>query len=112
MTRRRAALESLDRDHASAAARTGMRGGWRLVGIDDIRIGIVVLRHWHGEQLASACDVVGAGRSGEQAVVADAVEAFGQDVDQETADELAGGKRHPLVSGPAVDAIILVAEGD
>jgi hypothetical protein len=36
-------------------------------------IDIVVLRHWHGEQLAGAGDVVGAGRSGEQAVVTDAV---------------------------------------
>jgi hypothetical protein len=87
-----------------------MRGGWRLVGIAGIRIGIVVLRH--ADELAGARDVVGAGGSGEQAVVADAVEAFGQDVAQETADELTGGKRHPLVSGAAVGAIVLVAEGD
>ena len=53
-----------------------MRGGWRLVGIDGIRIGIVVLRH--ADERAGARDVVGAGRSGEQAVVADAVEAFGR----------------------------------
>jgi hypothetical protein len=39
-------------------------------------------------------------------------DAFGQDVAQETADELTGGKRHPLVSGAAVGAIVLVAEGD
>ncbi len=63
-----------------------MRGGWRLVGTAGIRIGIVVLRH--ADELAGACDVVGAGGSGEQAVVADAVEAFGQDVDQEASDEL------------------------
>jgi hypothetical protein len=36
----------------------------------------VVLRHGHGEQLAGARDIVCAGRSGEQAVVADAVTAF------------------------------------
>ena len=79
MTRRGATLENLDSDHATAAARAGMRGGWRLVGIDGVSLGIVVLRHWHCEQLAGARDVVGAGRSGEQAVVADAVEAFGQE---------------------------------
>ena len=33
---------------------------------------------------------------GEQAVVADAVEAVGQDVDEEAADELVGGERHRL----------------
>ena len=49
MTRRGATLENLDSDHATAAARAGMRGGWRLVGIDGISLGIVVLRHGHGE---------------------------------------------------------------
>jgi hypothetical protein len=40
------------------------------------------------------------------------VEAFGQDVDEEAADELTGGKRHSLVSRAAVGAVILVPEGD
>src|SRR3977135_1688396 len=112
MTRRGATLENLDSDHATAAARAGMGGVWRLEGIDGVSLGIVVLRHWHGEQFAGARDVVGAGRSGEQAVVADAVEALGQDVDQEAADELIGGERHPLVSRAAVGAVVLVPEGD
>src|ERR1700676_4827105 len=112
MPRRGATLESLDSDHATAAARTGMRGGWRLVGIDGIRLGIVVLRHRHREELAGARNVGGAGRSGEQAIVADAVESFGQDVDEEAADELTGGERHLLVSGASVGAIIFVPEGD
>jgi hypothetical protein len=47
-----------------------------------------------GEQLTSACDVVGASAFGEQAVVADAMQAFWQHVDEEAADELVGGKRH------------------
>ena len=42
----------------------------------------------------------------------DAVEAFGQDVGQESAHELVGGKRHDLLSLGAVAAIILVAKGD
>src|SRR5258705_13905624 len=72
MTRRGAALENLDRDHAAAAARAEMRWSCRLVGIDRTRIGIVVLRHCEGEQLAGPRDVVGAGWSGEQAVGAGA----------------------------------------
>jgi hypothetical protein len=31
-----------------------MREDWRLVGIDGISLGIAVLRHWHGEELAGA----------------------------------------------------------
>src|SRR5712691_3619341 len=99
MTRCRAALESLDSDHSAAAAWTCMHEGRGLVAIGIRRLGLGV---WDGEQLAGARDVVGAGRSGEQAVVTDAVEAFGQDVDQEAADELIGSERHPLVSRAAV----------
>src|SRR2546425_9332985 len=97
MTRRGAALENLDRDHAAAAARAEMRWSCRLVGIDRTRIGIVVLRHCDGEQLAGPRDVVGAGRSGEQAVVADAVGAVRQHMEKEAAGELpGGGRREPL----------------
>jgi hypothetical protein len=39
----------------------------------------------------------------EQAVVADAVEAAGQYVDQKTPDKLGGGERHHLVSFAAFD---------
>ena len=67
---------------------------------------------WHGEQFAGARDVVGALAAGEQAVVADAVEAVGQHVDQEAADELAGGERHHLVALAALGAIVLPFEGD
>ena len=78
------AREDLDDDHATAAA-----GTTGLVGIDDVGIGLAV-RFCSGEQLARACDVVGARTAGEQAVVADAVEAVRQDVGQESADELEG----------------------
>ena len=49
---------------------------------------------------------------GEQAVVADAVEALGQHVQEEPADELVGGERHRLPAFGSVDAIVLPAEGD
>ena len=47
---------------------------------------------------------------GEKAEVADAVEAVGQGVQQEAADELVGVERHDL--GLAVMAIVLPAEAD
>jgi len=49
---------------------------------------------------------------GEQAVVADAVQAFWQHVDEEAADELVCGERHALVSIAALDPVILPLEGD
>src|SRR5918994_4381565 len=94
MTRRRAARESLDDNHAAAAARTGMREGRRLVGIGGISIGRLALRLWHGEQLARPRDVVGAGGLGEQPVMADAMEALRQDVAEEAADELVRCEGH------------------
>ena len=78
------ALEDLDDDHATAAAWTT-----RFVEIDG-GCGRLAFRFCNGEQLAGACDVVGASAFGKQAVVADAVEAGWQHVDEEAADELAG----------------------
>ena len=47
---------------------------------------------------------------GEEAVVANAMEAVRQGVQQEAADELVGGKRHDL--GPAMMSIVPPLEGD
>ena len=49
---------------------------------------------------------------GEQPVVADAMEALRQDVDEEAADELTGCEGDDFVSRAAISAIILVPEGD
>ena len=57
----------------------------RLVGV----AGLALCRR-DAEELAGAGDVVGAPGVGKQAVVADAVEAAGQDVDEKAADELVG----------------------
>jgi len=46
-----------------------------------------------GDQLLGARDIGFAGGAGEQPVVADAVKSPGQDVKQETSDELVCGKR-------------------
>ena len=112
MPGRGAALEDLDDHHASAAAWTRAREGGRLVAIIIIGIGSLALGLLATEQLAGACDVVGAGGLGEQAVVADAVEALGQDVDEETADELVCCERHHLVAIGAFEPIVLVFEAD
>ena len=88
MPGRGAALENLDDDHASAAAWARVREGGRLVAIFIIGICSLALGLLATEQLAGACDVVGAGSLGEQAIVSDAVEALRQDMDEEAADEL------------------------
>src|SRR5580704_11781125 len=94
MPGRGAALENLDDDHASAAAWARVREGGRLVAIIIIGICSLALGPLATEQLAGACDVVGAGSLGEQAVVSDAVEALRQDMDEEAADELVCCERH------------------
>ena len=50
--------------------------------------------------------------AGEQAVVADAMEAGWQDMDEEAADELFGGERHDLGAVAAFSAVVLPCEGD
>ncbi len=95
------AREHLDDDHATAAAWTS-----RLVGVES-GTDRLAFRFGRGKQLTRVCDVVGASGFGEQAVVADAVQAFGQDVDEEAADELGGGERHLLVSIATVAAVVL-----
>jgi len=98
--------EHLDDDHATAAAWTG-----RLVAIDG-GIGGLAVRFCHGEELAGAADVGGARAFGEQAVVADAVQAFWHHGNEEAADELEGLERHVLVAIAPLDAVVLPPEGD
>src|SRR5258708_10321637 len=112
MSRLAATREDLDYDHPTAAAWTGAgqdarlvrRGGLLLLGLDDAGRST--------EQLACACNVGRAVAIGEQAVVADAVEALGQHVHEEAADELVSCERHRLPLVWPVDAVVLPAEGD
>ena len=100
------ALEDLDDDHATAAAwtvRLGLIGGGS---------GGLAFRFCNGEQRTRACDVVGAGTAGEQAVVTDAVKAGRQDVDQESADELGGSECHDLLAITAFGTIVFPSESD
>jgi hypothetical protein len=57
--------------------------------------------------LADALDVAGSNRSGEEAVVADAVEAVRQDVEEKAANELGGVERHGPEPVAAFDSVVL-----
>ena len=63
-----------------------MRERLGLVGLGTVGIHGLGLCRLHVQQAARLSNVVGAGAAGEQAVVANAVEALRQDVDQESAN--------------------------
>jgi hypothetical protein len=63
-----------------------------------------------GEQVATEGELGGAPATGEETVLADAVEAVGQGVQQKAADELGGLEGHPL--GPSRVAVAAPAEAD
>ena len=109
LTRRSARLpppfERLDDDHASAAA-----WAWRTEVVWFFRG--VIGRRSDVQQFTGEREAGLARRTGKQAVVADAMEAAWQDVEQEPTNELVGGERHDLLPVGARAAIVLVAEGD
>src|SRR5919106_494220 len=110
VARAAAALEGRDDDHAPAAGRAWRAMvGWRRGDGLGYRVG----RRWRrgcGEQLPGAGDVRLARGAGEESVVTDAVEALGQDVEQEAPDELAGYEGHGAVSLLPVATVVLVSE--
>ena len=59
------------------------------------------------EQLAGSLDVVRPNRSPEQAIVADAVKAAWQHVQEKAADELGGVERHGFEPVAAFDPVVL-----
>src|SRR5712691_3553468 len=111
MSRRASALEGLDDDQAPAAARARMRERVRFSLASAVGIAGLDMCCVDVEQATRLRDVVGASAVGEKAVVADAMKAGGQDVDQEAADELVDGKRHYLGPVAPVGAVILPPEG-
>ena len=64
------------------------------------------------QQFARPGEMLPASGIGEQPIVADAVKAAGQHVQQEAAHELVGTERHGLVARLPRGAVILPAEGD
>ena len=102
--------EKSDQPHAVAAVGAG------LVGLDgDWFVGFAAVdcdHRWVGcgccEQLTAEGEFGAAVAIGEIAVMTDAVEPVGQDMEEEAADELFGGKRHHLLS--AAVAVVCPAE--
>src|ERR1700693_5733679 len=111
MARGGAASKALDEDHAAAAARTWRRRGLLVVAAWGIVVGLRRACR-KAEQFTGACDVGAARAAGEQAIVTDAVEAVGQHVAEEAADELGRRERHGLEALGPFDAIVLPLEGD
>ena len=64
------------------------------------------------KQLPDPCDIGDTIAVSEEAVVTDAVLAFGQDVDQEPADKLCRIQRHGGVATRAFKTVVFDAEGD
>src|SRR5437764_14981036 len=109
MSGRLAALEHLDDAHAATAARA--RRIEPVIG----RLGSAVglgrdAGYRHAQKLARRGDAFGLGGAGEEAVMADAMEALREDVNEEATDELAGGKRHGGVTGRSLDTVVLDLE--
>jgi len=103
------AREGLDDDHRCTTVRAdegglqvgyGCRGRLRFGDGDDV------------QQFARLCEMLPASGIGEQPVVANAVEAAGQNVQQEAAHELIGSECHRLVARLPGGAVVLAAEGD
>jgi hypothetical protein len=101
------ALERLDDAHAPAAAGTRWEPIERFWRLDRLW-----RRRGHGKQLAGAGYIGLACGTGEQAVMADAVEAMWQDMEQEAADELVRRERHHALPFRTIAAVVFVAEGD
>src|SRR6516225_4305898 len=103
-----AALEYLDDDHAASAAGASRK----LQLLDRVATGGAAGGLWHLQQLVGTGDILGTGSFGEEPVVADAVEATRQDMDEEAANELAGREHDRFVSIRPFDPIVLPPEGD
>jgi len=96
------ALERLDDAHAPAAA------GTRWAPIERFwRFDRLWRRRGHGKQFAGAGYIGLACGTGEQAVMADAVEATWQDMEQEAADELVRRERHHALPFRTIAAVVL-----
>src|SRR5262245_41625848 len=102
-----AAVEHLDDAHAATATRA--RRIERVIGRVVGALGRNV-RLRRAQELARGGDLLGLGGAGEEAVMANAMEALRQDVDEEATDELAGGERHGGVTNRPLEAVVLDPE--
>ena len=111
-TRRAAARKDFDNDHAAAAARARRSVIGRGVWIDRIvRCRRIDRRHWGGHQLVGSRNIGLAAGAGQQTVMADAMKALWQNVEQEAPDKLVGAECHCAVPRPPIAAVVFVLEG-
>ena len=107
------AVEGFDDDHPATATRTAApRRRSFGVTVLEVRVCLSGRAFRRGERLADALDVARSNRAGKQAVMADAVEATRQHVQEKAAGELGGVERHGLEPVAAFDPVVLPFEGD
>ena len=111
-TSARSRARSLDHNHAGAAVRAWAGQHTRRVRCDIRLLSRLDSRRVGAEQCAGRCDALGAVGAGQEPVVADAMEAPGQYVQQESPDELMRMQPHRLPARRAVGAVVLPAERD
>jgi len=105
-----AGFERIDKDHRPATARARITERWRLIVVGGLLGQILAWRHV--EQVPGAFQVLGAMSIGEQAVMADAMEAIGQHVEEKAPNEFGGGQGHELLAILAFGPVVFVLEGD
>ena len=104
--------EGFDDDHRATAF------GARLALISFVCMGTVIVAGFlisvrlHIKQVPDGRDPFAANAVCQKACVADAVKAGGQNVDQETANELGRGQAHDLHAITMFDAIVFPTEGN
>lgn len=108
-------FDDIDDDHGGAAFRAD-EGRERACAVARALICIVMIcidGCWRGmEQFTGLSQAIVADGVGEKAVVSNAVESLWQDVDEETADELAGIEGHSFVAVSLFGPVIFPLEGD
>lgn len=102
-----ATFECLDDAHCAAATGAWFAQGQRSEFVPALRF---LLWRKRPDQNAGLCDVGLALCTSQQPIVADAMEAIGQDMHEEPADELLRCEAHDLHSVAALDPVVLPTE--
>ena len=77
-----------------------------------VRLWYGLLRRARTKQHSDFIDIGLALGTGQQAVMSEALEPIGENVDQEAANELGRGHAHDLLTVSGFDTIVFPAEGD
>ena len=104
-------FEGIDNDH-------GCTAGWAGVGVDQWVV-VSNVCFWCkrivtaiAEEFTQSLHILDSGMVGKESVVADAVEACGQHVNEKASDELGRGQGHGLVTMMPLGTIVLPLKGD